>query len=1094
MMSKSTKPYSISGPEVSLNDAQNFQILRKLGLDTIIESGSNIWTDYNEHDPGITLLEILTYALSDLAYRTAFPIEDILASQGLTPETLAQTQFYQAREILSVNPVSLIDFRKQISDVKGVANAWVTQASDPMDPAKGVLSITLDPEEKRLTDDQKTELVERVKKTYAEVRNLSQDLGSVSIRNPIELAFDLELAIDGDKDIKGEEIIARILLMLEQELSKAARFSTFEQAMTQHDNQVDKVFEGPALQHGFLNNDAMLPSLTDLSVTKLIPVLLKMPGMESIQRFRFRAVGPLPGMDPKWTHSQQFSSDFRLMLAPITRHTIVLTMQQRTVAWSPIQVQLEMKRLRVQERSPKLLAANRNISIPLGKSRDLLQYVPIQQDFPQIYGLPPQGLPPGASKERIAQKKQFQAYLMFFDQIMADYLAQLAHLGQLFSWSPAIQRTYFFQGLEQTFSGIEELLVPGLDSHPSRVEKVQKQEKKIIFAHYHKRLAQLREEPATFVERRNQFLDHLLARFGRELDVYVSSIVSADLPPSTETDILSYKIGIKQKVLESYVGLSAQRGKGPVMEPVDGPFGQKFSGLRKWVEVLLGMKEETLETFRFNDRFFLDHYHPENGEQNQVSEFRILREGGKDVNVMELMRIGTKRANYRIMYNNSPYLKEESSLIEDLTEYNISIYQEPGTEQPSSSVYRVEPVFKTAEEALNGIESVLTLIRKYDQTSERVYLLEHLLLRPLPVEVCLGLSLLDGAGNIWLQTDSWYSQSQLRQLQNPVETDFVFYTFETSGENYADPTLDSPVLTPLQFTFPGNSTQNPPNVSIQVSYTDGSGKISLKQPPATPSFDSQKEAEMFVYHWMSNMAAVGLTIAKISGRYHLLLSFFSDNSRKEYLSHKTCDTILEWQELLLRWKNGRSEIQWAITSQSNGNYALQLIYTCNSLELIFEQEQIYSDLASAKAAQATQAHALSQARNLRPDLKDYWQTYYQPWGWNEKHGISQLENTFPQYKAIFQDPYSHILTVVVPEWPSRFQEKGFKEALLNVLAQEAPSHLWLNVLWLDKQSLQQYQYLYGNWWRAYLAKDEGQSLHRKLLMEFVMERTIQTFD
>ncbi len=50
--------------------AFDYEELRKTGIRHIENLASQIWTDYNIHDPGITSLEILCYALTDLSYRT----------------------------------------------------------------------------------------------------------------------------------------------------------------------------------------------------------------------------------------------------------------------------------------------------------------------------------------------------------------------------------------------------------------------------------------------------------------------------------------------------------------------------------------------------------------------------------------------------------------------------------------------------------------------------------------------------------------------------------------------------------------------------------------------------------------------------------------------------------------------------------------------------------------------------------------------------------------------------------------------------------------------------------------------------------------
>ena len=43
------------------------------------------WTDFNAHDPGITILEAACYALTDLGYRIFHDIPDLLAEGGGRP-------------------------------------------------------------------------------------------------------------------------------------------------------------------------------------------------------------------------------------------------------------------------------------------------------------------------------------------------------------------------------------------------------------------------------------------------------------------------------------------------------------------------------------------------------------------------------------------------------------------------------------------------------------------------------------------------------------------------------------------------------------------------------------------------------------------------------------------------------------------------------------------------------------------------------------------------------------------------------------------------------------------------------------------------
>ena len=67
------KEYYIDKTRV-LKPSQDYEYLRKAGQQYIESLAYKLWTDYNEHDPGITILEVLCYAITELGYRTNFNI------------------------------------------------------------------------------------------------------------------------------------------------------------------------------------------------------------------------------------------------------------------------------------------------------------------------------------------------------------------------------------------------------------------------------------------------------------------------------------------------------------------------------------------------------------------------------------------------------------------------------------------------------------------------------------------------------------------------------------------------------------------------------------------------------------------------------------------------------------------------------------------------------------------------------------------------------------------------------------------------------------------------------------------------------------
>ena len=111
-----------------LEPSQDFYGLRREGIGYIQKLGSDQWTDYNLHDPGITILEALCFAITDLGYRIGWNIQDILAPK--TPpadpsQPYPNQAFFTARKILTINPTTTNDLRRVLIDLPSVRDAWV---------------------------------------------------------------------------------------------------------------------------------------------------------------------------------------------------------------------------------------------------------------------------------------------------------------------------------------------------------------------------------------------------------------------------------------------------------------------------------------------------------------------------------------------------------------------------------------------------------------------------------------------------------------------------------------------------------------------------------------------------------------------------------------------------------------------------------------------------------------------------------------------------------------------------------------------------------------------------------------------------------
>jgi hypothetical protein len=208
---------------------------------------------------------------------------------------------------------------------------------------------------------------------------------------------------------------------------------------------------------------------------------------------------------------------------------------------NPEQVKKLFRELQQFDRYKPLPIEKRDIRLANGHDRRVGNYYSIQQQFPAVYGIGELGLPASASALRQAQARQLKAYLLFFDQLLANYFAQLANVKELFSFNSPQPRTYFSQVIDDPSLGLDDIWT---DSDPvTRANKLQ----------------QITEDSQVTRERKNRFLNHLLARFAEDFTDYSLSRFA-----HTSEDLIKTKedlIKAKCAFLQDYRELGAARGR-----------------------------------------------------------------------------------------------------------------------------------------------------------------------------------------------------------------------------------------------------------------------------------------------------------------------------------------------------------------------------------------------------------------------------------------------------------------------------------------------------------------------------------------------------
>src|SRR5262245_51954000 len=101
--------------------SQSYSALREGGMELIRRWANESWTDHNVHDPGITLLEAFSYAMTEIGLRLQLDVADLLRSG----EAHGAAELEPAHRVLPQGPVTPQDLRCVLLDHPLVSDAQI---------------------------------------------------------------------------------------------------------------------------------------------------------------------------------------------------------------------------------------------------------------------------------------------------------------------------------------------------------------------------------------------------------------------------------------------------------------------------------------------------------------------------------------------------------------------------------------------------------------------------------------------------------------------------------------------------------------------------------------------------------------------------------------------------------------------------------------------------------------------------------------------------------------------------------------------------------------------------------------------------------
>ena len=631
----------------------DYNRLKEFGLDYIQKIANKNWTDFNAHDPGVTILEALCLGLTDLAYRTNFNIKDLLAKKD---ESKNSGALFPAEEILSSNPSTIDEYRKLILEhLPFVRNVWITTTkravklpvfSDEREKkffwpkeinVNGYYDFTIELDHSITIESSDVEEKVRnaVRDLYYQHRNSCEDINEIRIlAKDCTLLLDLDLVVANNADINA--IVSEIYSKVNDYVSPCPQKYTLEQLL-EKGRKPEDIYRGCLPFSTFVDFEELknLKRRSCIYRSDIIKIIRDIEGVTNVNKLvvwvktsdsDIRQVNDIVFEDSKELCHYRYrlekfayKSSGRILKVDKNKNKIEKT--YISYKWNGVKYSTDLEipqenRLEWQIDNQPSDQSSLEYPVEQGRYRDTDIYNSFQNLFPTVYRMGKKEKVGLITEEDEAAKLQLKAYLTFFDQFLADYLEQLDSLNKFFSIDnpdSEVLQTYYFKNL--TDSEIEGV---------SRVLKDSFQYRDKYLYHNHS-TSQLKEEQKTsdevihddcngndeaeklYYDRRNRLMDHLLARFNETFAEYAAILFVSDY--GNAYNYISFlKEGSKDKsyILRNYPSLSANR------------FGAVYfskelnlSGLEKKILSRLGIENQKAKIATINKVF-------ETGEREEL--------------------------------------------------------------------------------------------------------------------------------------------------------------------------------------------------------------------------------------------------------------------------------------------------------------------------------------------------------------------------------------------------------------------------------------------------------------------------------------------
>jgi len=688
-----------------IGEKSNFYEYRKTALRWIQLLSGKEWTDYNTHDPGITILEALCYTLTEIDYKLDFSIEEILVSSAYhSPFKLQDNAFYLAENILTCAPVTKNDYRKLIIDnVDQINNAWIISPDDANKKDKQDLVLLLKKKHVKLPEN----AIETTQKILKQFKTYGSKILPVKVADFAYISLHVDIYIDNEEH--AETVLAEMFFNLNESILNVNPYRQTITELEEKGKSFDAIFEGPKMNNGIITEEHLSDDFNSISLVRIKKIISATNGIDMINNLSIVNEAIKDNKIPFPIKKEgNYCVPFFTPKRKYVKNQIKVFKNQKQVDINDFEVFEIIERMSIKTKRDYVLKNKNNAQTYKLEARDrnIHDYYSIKNDFPNAYGLNEKGF--SLIQNHNAQNSdQLKAFLLPFEQLLANSFMRLAHLRNLFSIKHSQQGFFNQTNLVEEFQS----------------EKFEyKQPKRISDCKTIKSEEHQRNQVSTLITR-DRFLTHLLARFDVHLNDGFEMHIGDDESSHLEQIIVS-----KEKLLQSIDKITYNRSVFDYQD-TDG-----MSSLEHELYLRLAINKppkKPLYKALSKLNYTIGEVH-----ENSIQAFEIKEFDGENYDLFKVERIQNysyKKKNFGFHANHEKVfeeflkvgiLKSSYKLIKSANNKKnyVILSSDNGTRETLISIK------KTREAALNQVSKLVKKFRKISNACEGFYLVDHSLL------------------------------------------------------------------------------------------------------------------------------------------------------------------------------------------------------------------------------------------------------------------------------------------------------------------------------------------------------------------------------